>query len=104
MTLQNKIKDELNKNIFEVFGIGEMSEGEQEEAIIGIGEVIFKSVLLRVLPILKEEELKEYEKLLEKNPEPDEVLEFFFEKIPNFLQVVAEETEKLKKEYEETKK
>ena len=102
MNTQHKIKDELNKNIFETFGINEMPENEQEEAITNLGEVIFQSVLLRILPMLKEEELKQYQKLIDTNPEPDALLEFFFEKIPNFMQIVAEEAEKLRKEYAET--
>jgi len=104
MTTQNKIKDELNKNIFETFGIDEMPEDKQEEAIVSIGEIIFQSVLLRVLPMLKDEELEQYQKLIEANPEPDAVLDFFFEKIPNFMQVIAEEAEKMRKEYEKESK
>ena len=59
---------------------------------------------MRVLPILKEEELDQYEKLVESGVEPDTLLDFFFEKIPSFLQIVAEETENFRKESAEVLK
>jgi hypothetical protein len=91
-------KEEVRKNIIESFEINKLPEEKQEETISRIGNIIFQSVLIKVLPLLKEKELNEYEKLLSNKPEPETILDFFFEKIPSFLQIIAEETENFRKE------
>jgi hypothetical protein len=93
-TIQNKISE----NIITLFEIEKLPEDEQGETIARIGKIIFQSVLIRVLPILKEEELTQYEKLIDSGVEPEALLDFFFEKIPSFLQIVAQETENFRKE------
>lgn len=91
-------KNKIQKNIIELFDIGKLPKEKQEETIARIGKIIFQSVLMRVLPMLKEEEVAKYEKLVENEVEPDTLLDFFFEKIPSFLQIIAEETENFRKE------
>lgn len=94
-------KEEIRKNIIELFNINNLPEEKQEETITRIGKIIFQSVLLKVLPILSEEELAQYEKLLEENVDADVLLDFFFEKIPGFLEIIAEESENFRKDSEE---
>ncbi|MFA6586114.1 MAG: DUF5663 domain-containing protein [Candidatus Paceibacterota bacterium] len=91
-------QSEVRKNIITLFEIEKLPEDKQEETISRIGNIIFQSVLMRVLPVLKDEELKEYEKLVDNNVEPETLLDFFFEKIPSFLQIISEETENFRKE------
>lgn len=90
-------KDEFKKNIIELFEIEKLPEEKQAETISQIGNIILQSVLIRVLPALNEEEASEYDKMIEKNVEPDVLLDFFFEKIPNFLEIITEETENFRK-------
>ncbi len=91
-------QSEIRKNIITLFEIDKLPEDKQEESISRIGKIIFQSVLIRVLPVLKDEELAQYEKLVEDGVGPDVLLDFFFEKIPSFLQIVAEEAENFRKE------
>lgn len=93
-TAQGEIRD----NIITLFEINKLPEEKQEETISRIGKIIFQSVLVRVLPFLKEDDLAQYEKLVEDGVGPDALLDFFFEKVPSFLQIVAEETENFKKD------
>lgn len=94
-------KEDVRKNIIELFNINDLPEEKQEETITRIGKIIFQSVLLRVLPLLNEEELAQYEKLLEENADADVLLDFFFEKVPGFLKIIAEESENFRKDSEE---
>jgi len=91
-------KNEIRKNIITLFDIDKLPENKQEETVSRIGKIILQSVLVRILPTLKEEELSQYEKLVENNTEPDVLFDFFFEKVPFFLQIVAEESENFRKE------
>ena len=91
-------KEEINKNIITLFEIDKLPKEKQEENITRIGNIIFQSVLLRVLPTLNEKDLVEYEKMMDDEADVDVLLEFFFEKVPSFLEIVAEETENFRKE------
>jgi len=88
------------QNIIELFEIEKLPEVEQEEAINKISKVIFEAVLLRVLPTMSEEDLAEYEKLLESGVAPDALFDFFFSKIPDFFKIVAEESESFREKAE----
>lgn len=88
----------IRENIIELFNIKELPEDKQEETINKIGGIIFQAVLMRTLPLLSEEDLANYEKLLDSNVAPDELMNFFGEKIPNFLEIVAEESENFRNE------
>lgn len=99
-----EIQGEVRENIILMFGIDKLPPEKQEETINRIGKTIFESVLLRVLPTMKEEELAEYEKMLENNVHPDELMEFFFDRVPNFMQIIIEESENFRKDAEEVLK
>lgn len=94
----NTQQKEVRENIIELFNIKELPEDKQEETINRIGGIIFQSVLMRVLPMLSEEELADYEKLLDNNVAPDELMNYFGEKVPNFLEIIKEESENFQKE------
>lgn len=93
-----RAQGEIRENIITLFGIDKLPEGEQEKTINDIGSIIFQNVLIRILPMLSEEDLAKYEKLVEDKVGADELMDFFFETIPEFLQIVTEESENFRKE------
>jgi hypothetical protein len=92
------MKNKIRENIITLFEIEKLPEDKQEETISRIGNIIFQAVLIKALPLLKEEDLKQYEKLVEDGVEAEALLDFLFEKIPSFLQIITEESENFKKE------
>ncbi|OGI73536.1 hypothetical protein A3D42_02565 [Candidatus Nomurabacteria bacterium RIFCSPHIGHO2_02_FULL_41_18] len=93
-----KVQKEFRENIINLFQIDKLPEDKQEETINRIGKLIFQAVLLRVLPLMEEAEVEEYNKLIEGGATPEAVLDFFFGKVPGFLDIIAEETENFRKE------
>src|SRR3989338_6860803 len=91
-------QSEKKKNIIELFEIDKLPEEKQEEMINKIGTSIFQSVLVRVLPLLEEKDAEAYDKLLEESASPEDLLDFFFEKVPDFMQIVDEESENFRRE------
>ncbi|MDQ3245060.1 MAG: hypothetical protein M3P22_01815 [bacterium] len=91
-------QNEVRNNIIELFEINKLPEDKQEETINRIGKIIFQSVLIRILPMMEEGDLEEYNKLMDGNADPDKVFDFFFAKVPNFLAIVAEESKNFRKE------
>ena len=96
-----KVQGEIKTNIINMFGINKLPKEEQEEAVTRVGKIVFQMVLMRILPTLNEEDSAEYDKLITENREPDELLGFFYEKVPGFLQIVEEESENFKKDAED---
>jgi hypothetical protein len=94
----NQVQNEIRENIISLFDIDKLPDQEQEEMISKIGKIIFESVLTRVLPMLSENELTEYEGLIENKALPNEVMNFLISKIPSFVEIVIEESENFRKE------
>lgn len=88
----NTQQQEVREDIITLFNIKELPEDKQEETINRIGTIIFQNVLMRTLPMLNEEDLAKYEELLEKNSSPEDLMDFFGEKVPNFLEIIKEES------------
>jgi hypothetical protein len=88
----NTQQQEVREDIITLFKIKDLPEDKQEETINRIGSIIFQNVLMRTLPMLAEEDLAKYEDLLEKNASPEDLMDFFGEKIPNFLKIIKEES------------
>ncbi len=97
-TNTQKAQEEVRKNIIELFELEKLPEEKREETVARIGQIIFQAVLVRILPLLEEKDLAEYNKLMDEGAAPDVVLDFFFEKIPAFMGIVAEETENFRRE------
>lgn len=92
-------QQKVRQDIISLFEIDKMPEDKQEEMINRIGQLIFQSVLMRVLPTLNETDLKEYENMLDSgNVDPAKLFEFFMEKEPDFFDIIREESEKFRED------
>lgn len=96
--MNTNVQQEVRENIIELFDIDKLPPEQQEEMINKIGQQIFEAVLMRVLPDMPESEVAEYEAMLDKNAGADEVMQFFMDKVPNFMGIVAEESQNFKDE------
>lgn len=89
----------LNESILKELGIDKLPPEEQEQIILAIGKTIFESVLVRVIQLLDDQDLDEFEKLMTENPNDQQALLSFLQaKVPDFNQIVAEEVSKFKHE------
>ena len=90
--------NQINKNIVLILGINALPVEKQKEAMERLGVIVYQEVMLRVLDILTEEDKDEFEKLIEKDPNPETLFGFLSEKLPDFEEIVREEAEKLREE------
>lgn len=96
--------NEINKNIIVTLGINKLPVEKQKEAMERLGSIVYQEVILRVLDILNEEDKDMFEKMVEKDPNPEILFEFLSNKIINFAEIVKEEAEKLREESAEIMK
>lgn len=92
------MNNKINQNIIEILGINSLPEEKQKEAMEKLGAIVYQEIMLRVLDILSEEDKDEFEKIIEKNPDPETMFSFLGEKISNFDEIVEEEAKKLRDE------
>jgi hypothetical protein len=90
--------NKINGNIIKVLGIDALPVEKQKEAMERLGAIVYQEVMLRVLDIMSDEDKDEFEKLLEKTPDPDTMFIYLGEKVPNLEEIVSEEAEKLRNE------
>jgi len=90
--------NDINKNIVVTLGINTLPAEKQKEAMERLGSIVYQEVMLRVLDILNDEDKDVFEKMVEKDPNPEILFEFLSNKIPNFSEIVKEEAENLREE------
>ena len=90
--------NEINKNIVVTLGINTLPVEKQKEAMERLGTIVYQEVMLRALEILTEEDKNEFEKLIEKDQNPETMFGFLSEKIQNLDEIVKEEAERLRDE------
>ncbi len=90
--------NEINKNIVVTLGINMLPVENQKEAMERLGAIVYQEVMLRALDILTEEDKDAFEKIIEKDSNPETLFGFLSEKIPNLDEIVREEAENLRKE------
>lgn len=88
--------NEIKKDLFDLFQIDKMSPEKGEEMLGRLAKLVFQAVLVRVLPMLNEEELSEYEKIVDGGQEADVLFKFLAEKVKNFDEIIKEEAENLR--------
>jgi hypothetical protein len=97
-TISSEIYEELKKRIFEDLELTDLSEKEKDDILQRMGRIIFEMALIRILDEMDDETAKEFEQFLEKNQNPDDILKFLKEKVPNLEDILTEEAKTFKGE------
>jgi|CXWL01.1.fsa_nt_gi hypothetical protein len=82
-------------NLLEALDFEGLSETEQEELLIDLNSLIFRGSLVRLIERMDEETKDDFDALMEKNADEDEVLEFLEKRVPGADGAVAETIEDL---------
>ena len=78
----------LQQSIIEELGLGTLSQGQQEELLAKMGDVLFKKILLETLEILGEEDQKKFGEMVDEKKSAEEVEDFLKSKIENYDEFV----------------
>jgi len=97
-TISPEVYEELKKRIFEDLELTDLSEKEKDDILQRMGRIIFEMALIRILDEMDDGTAKEFEQFLEKNQNPDDILKFLKEKVPNLEEILTEEAQTFKSE------
>ncbi|MEK7572506.1 MAG: DUF5663 domain-containing protein [Patescibacteria group bacterium] len=98
MANQRNIMSTIKENLFDLFQLDKMPPKKGAEMLERLSKLVFQAVLVRVLPLLSEENLSEYEKIVNSQQDGDVLFKFLGEKIPEFENIIKEESENLRAE------
>ena len=88
----------IKENLFDLFQLDRMPPEKGVEMLDRLAKLVFQAVLVRVLPMLSEEDLTEYEKIVGGEDGGEVLFSFLSSKVPEFDKIVAEEAEILRVE------
>src|SRR3989344_5946716 len=87
----------IQKTIVDLFELEKMPPEKAAEMMNRLGKLIFQAVLVRALPLLSEQDMAEYERVVASG-EGEEIFKFLGEKVSNFENIIKEESEALRAE------
>lgn len=82
-------------NILDALNFSELEQEEQEELLVELNEIIFKSTFVRLLERMDEKTREEFTALMERDASDDEVQGFIESKVPDADSAVIEAVEEL---------
>ncbi|MFZ1019537.1 MAG: DUF5663 domain-containing protein [Minisyncoccia bacterium] len=88
----------IKQTIADLFELDKMAPEKAAEMAERLGKLVFQAVLVRVLPILSEQDLVEYEKIVDSKEGGEVIFKFLGEKVPDFENIIMEEAESLRAE------
>ncbi len=88
----------IKQNLMDLFEIEKMPEEKREATLNKLTTLILESTLMRALPLLSEENMTEYEDILESKQSPEVLFNFLSSKIPSFEDILKGEADMLHKE------
>jgi hypothetical protein len=86
----------ISKKISETLNLENLPLDDRQEVIIRIGALVYQNVLMRSMEIMTEQDKDEFEKMLDKNADIEEVFIFLKEKVKDLEKIIEEEAIKLK--------
>lgn len=81
------LPEEMREKVLEYLGIQYAPKEKQDEVLAKIGEVAFQKMIMAVLSRFDEETQKQYNVLLDSDPQPEQIEAFFKEHVPDYAQV-----------------
>lgn len=88
----------IKETLIDLFDLDKMEPEKAAEMVDRLAKLVFQSVLVRVLPMMSEQDLEEYEKIIDGEEGADVLMKFLNDKVPNFGKILEEEAELLRKE------
>jgi hypothetical protein len=88
----------IKKDLFDLFELDKLPPEKAVEMLDRLANLVFQAVLVRSLPLLSEEDLTEYERIVAESEGGDVLFKFLTEKVPEFNKIITEEIGVLRRE------
>lgn len=92
---------EIHTTVIETFGLQDYPPELQEAFLEQFGDILFQALLLKGAESVPAEHIGAFDALIQTDPEPGEVFEFFEQHIPRFESMVSDVVTELRKRSDE---
>ncbi len=90
--------ENLKKKIVADFGLGDMTEADQEKFIERIGAMLFEYVVERAVEVMDEQTMTDFDEVITNAGEDyQKVIVFLKDRVPGFKDIVTDEMSRLKR-------
>lgn len=88
----------MKKKIVADFGLGDMTEADQEKFIERIGAMLFEYVVERAVEVMDEQTMTDFDEVITNAGEDyQKVIVFLKDRVPGFKDIVTDEMSRLKR-------
>lgn len=88
----------IQTNIFDLLGLQKLPDARKDELLNQMAQVIQDRITDRLIEAMSGEQRTAFEKLLDTNPEPNQVDDFLKQAVPGYEQIAQEEAQSFKQE------
>lgn len=88
----------IKKDLVDLFELDKLSPEKMNETVERLSRLIFQAVLARVLPVMSEEKLEEYDRLVDSEEAGEKIFSFLQTNVSDLDKIIKEESEDLRKE------
>ena len=86
----------IQKEIASALSLDALLPEAREEIILRTGAIIYQNIMTRALEVMEDTDQDEFEKILDKKSTPEDIFIFLKEKVPNFEEIIKEESTKFR--------
>lgn len=88
----------IQTNIFDLLGLQKLPDARKDELLGQMAQVIQDRITDRLIEAMSGEQRTAFEKLLDTNPDPNQVDDFLKQAVPGYEQIAQEEAQTFKQE------
>ena len=88
----------IKETIVDLFELDKMEPAKAAEMVDRLGKLVLQATLVRALPLLSEEDMSEYERIVSSQEGGEILFKFLGEKVPDLENIINEEAELLRAE------
>ncbi len=88
----------LQANIIDLLGLQQLSEDRKQQLLAQMVQVVQDRITDRLIEAMSADQRQKFDQLLNTNPEPKQLDDFFHANIPDYEQIAADEVAKFKEE------
>lgn len=92
------MKTQIENTIIQSLGLDALPANQRQEMLSRLAAVVYQEVVVRALTVMTDDDKEKFDQILSTSNDPEVLLAFLSEKLPNLKEVIEEEANKLRQE------
>ena len=92
------MKTQIENTIIKSLGLDALPADQRQEMLSRLAAVVYQEVVVRALTVMTDDDKEKFDQILSTSNDPEVLLAFLSEKLPNLNEIIEEEANKLRQE------